>query len=164
MPRRNWGRIQPRHLDQAIRLSLEYAESRYRRNVDRVADRCDSKKWAVYGWVRDGSIPGRKIIPFHQATGADFVIRYLAHGCNRLLIEIPTGRRLVPTDITDLQQLLTDAVSGLMTHQLNASPANRIDAEDAITAAMSALAWHRENLARSTAPQLALETRGAAHE
>ena len=137
-----------------MQLCLDYAYDKHRRNVQRVAALLGTSPNTIYGWLREGSIPGRKIEAFQHACGCNFITRYLAHSASNLLIPIPAGRASQVRDVHRLQDTLNQSVSALL-----GFAEGTLDAEGvrtATTAAMEALAWQRENAARHDQPELDL--------
>jgi hypothetical protein len=156
MTRRNWRTVNPRSLREAIELCKDYALEKHRRNVDRIAELAgEESQWTVYGWLRDGSIPGKKIHAFQHACGCDFITRWLAHSSGMLLIPAPTGRIADVNDVHRLQCTLNAAVAALLSFASGQTDAGQVGTE--ITVALEALAWHRENTARSHQPELELD-------
>lgn len=156
MSRRNWRTVNPRSLREAIELCKDYALEKHRRNVDRIAELAgEESQWTVYGWLRDGSIPGKKIHAFQHACGCDFITRWLAHSSGMLLIPSPTGRKVDMDDVHRLQGTLNGAVAALIGFASAQMDADQVGAE--LTTALEALAWHRENAARSHQPELELD-------
>lgn len=155
MSRRNWKTVNPRSLREAIELCKDFALEKHRRSVERIAELAgEESQWTVYGWLRDGSIPGKKIHAFQHACGCDFITRYLAHSSGLLLIAMPAGRQVDADDVHQLQCTLNSAVAALLGFASGHMDADQVGAE--ITTALEALAWHRENAARSHQPELDL--------
>lgn len=155
MTRRNWKTFNPRSLREALEGCKDFALERHNRSVERVAELAgEESHWTVYGWMRDGSIPGKKIPAFQHACGADFVTRWLAHGDSQLLISIPPGRMPASEDVHQLQGHLNAAVGALLGFASGKLDADQVCAE--INAALEALAWHRENIAKARQPELEL--------
>ncbi|MDT3707464.1 MAG: hypothetical protein ROZ09_11600 [Thiobacillus sp.] len=155
MTRRNWRTVNPRSLREAIELCKDFALEKHRRSVDRIAELAgEESQWTVYGWLRDGSIPGKKIHAYQHACGCDFITRWLAHSSGMLLIPIPSGRAVEVDDVHRLQGTLNSAVAALLGFASGSMDADQVGSE--INIAMEALAWHRENAARSQQPELEL--------
>ncbi len=156
MSRRNWRTFNPRSLREAMEGCKDYALEKHRRSVERIAELAgEESHWTVYGWLRDGSIPGKKIQAYQHACGCDFITRWLAHSSGMLLIPIPLGRAPETDDLHRLQATLNSAVAALL-----GFASGQIDGDkagDELNAAMEALAWHRENTQRSYQPELELD-------
>ncbi len=153
MPKRNWRTFNPKTLRDAIEGCKDYALEKHRRSVDQIAELAgEDSQWTVYGWLRDGSIPGRKIKTFQHACGCDFITRWLAHSSGMLLIPVPQGRASGVDDVHRLQEALNGAVRALLGFATGDMDSDQVGGE--INSAMEALAWHRENVARSHQPDL----------
>lgn len=153
MSRRDWKRRNPTSLRHAIELCKDYARDVHNLSVERIADIMDEEShWTVYGWIRDGSIPSRKILGYQHACHCDFITRWLAHSAGKLLIDIPPGRLLDGDDTHRLQATLNAAVGALLGFAAGRMDADQVGAE--INIALEALAWHRENVARHAEPEL----------
>lgn len=154
MTRRNWRSVNPTSLGQAIKLCVEYAQEKHRRSVDRIADLMGTSPFTVYGWLRDESVPGRKIEAFQHACGCDFITRFHAHSAGCLLIPIPPGRLTEVDDVHRLQATCNAAVTALVGFASGHLDADKVGGD--LTKAMEALAWYRENAQRSHQPELEL--------
>jgi hypothetical protein len=156
MTRKNWKKVNPRSLREAMELAKEFALTRHNRGIERIAELAgEESHWTVYGWLRDGSIPGKKIPAFQHACGCDFITRWLAHGDGKLLIDIPPGRQVAAEDVQALQGTLNVAVGALL-----GFASGRLDADEVageINAALEALAWHRENITKCDQPELGFD-------
>lgn len=139
-----------------MELSLRHAKERHNRGVERVADQMGlPSRWALYKWMESGRLPAVLIRPFEAACGIDLVTKYLAHSAGKLVIPIPSGRQATPQEIHQLQEVATKAIGLLLSfHEDRADPE---ETTGALLAAMEALAWHRENIEKQAAPELALE-------
>lgn len=152
MSRRNWKRIQPTSLRQALELCKDHARERSNLSVALIADRMGiPDHWVVYKWIESGRIPANMIRPYEIACGIDFVTRWLAASAGRLLIEVPTGRAATPTDMQALQELLNTAVGQLL--QFHSGKAEAADALAAIQQGMEGLAWHKGNVEKHLQPE-----------
>ena len=153
MSRRNWKRVQPRDLRDALDLCTEYAREKYNRSVDNISDEMGlSSKFTLYKWISDCSMPIRLVRPFENACGIDFVSRWGVISTGKLVIDVPKGRKGTPEDI---QTLLA------VTHESNGAVMqfydNKISMEEALSAIQTALentAWHKVNIEKYRQPEL----------
>lgn len=155
MATRYWNRIQPHSLRHALELCKDYAREVKRLSVERIAELMgEESHWTVYGWLRDGSMPTRKIPAYEHVCGCDYVSRWVAASNGRMLIMIPTGKNASAQDIQALQEALSDA-----TGQILKFAAGQTSAEDALAAihtGMTGLAWHKVNIEKHHQPELEL--------
>lgn len=153
-PRRNWKRIQPTSLRQAMELCKEHARERLNLSIERIAELMGlADHWSLYKWLENGRMPAVLIPAYENACGIDFVTRWFAVGRGKLLIDIPTGRALSDVDVVALHngfgvamQLLTDFHSG------------KADAGvtlDALAAHIEQVAFHHANITKYSAPEFA---------
>jgi hypothetical protein len=153
MTRRNWKRVQPASLRDAMDTCLEYAREKHNRSVDNVADLMGlPSKWTLYKWVQEASLPSRLIKNFEHACGIDFVSRWLAVSGGKLVIDIPRGKLASPEDIHTLQEVTHDAIGALI--KFYADQADTAETLAAVQTALERLAWHRANVAKCQQPEL----------
>lgn len=156
MKRRNWKRIQPTSLRQALELCKDHARERLNLSVELIADRMGvTDHWTLYKWIQKGSIPANMIRPYELACGVDFVTRWLVASAGRLLIDTPTGRDVNAHDIHALQELLNQAVGQILQFYSKKVEADEVLA--AIQQGMEALAWHKANVERHQQPEFEFE-------
>lgn len=154
MNRKNWRARQPKTMQEAIRLCLDYAMYKHNRSVARVADLVGVSEWVVYKWMSEGSIPSKRIRPLEFACDATFVTRYIAASAQKLVIDIPAGRDADHSDLLDLQNALNEAVAALT--RFYRGEADGGDVLATVTGAMERLAGHRENVVKAGDPELGL--------
>ena len=155
MSRRNWKKVRANSLRHAMELCLEFAREKQNLSVDRVADLMGlPSKWTLYKWLENGRIPAVLIRPFEHACGADYMTLYIAASSNRLIVDIPSGRKATNAEVNELQGSFSDAMGLLIRFYQGQSAA-----EDTITAlnhVMGGIAWHSENVSKSQTPELAM--------
>lgn len=156
MPKVSWKRRSPGSLRQAMEWCLEHGREKHNLSVDRIADHMGlSNKWVLYKWLENGRMPAILIRPFESACGIDLVTRYLGHSSNKMLIEIPTGRKASSREVHDLQASFTQAVGLLLVFYDTQSGAD--EAHSALTSLLEDVAWHRKNISEHMQPGLELE-------
>lgn len=155
MSRNNWKRVQPTSLRHALELCKDYAKDKRNLSVERIAERMgEADHWTLYKWLQNGRMPAVLIPAYESACGIDFVTRWLANASGSLMIAIPTGRKLKPSDVAELQNTLHNAVGNLMSFYAGDKEIEQTLA--AITQGMESLAWHRGNVEQHNQPQLEL--------
>lgn len=151
----NWKRVQATSLRQALELCKEHAREVKRLSVERIAELMgEESHWTVYGWLRDGSIPGKKIPAYQHACGCDYITRWLASSDSKLLITVPNGRALVETDVIDLHRDFNAAMEHLV--QFYDGDATADDTLAALAQLMRDVAWHQHNVQTYSQPELEL--------
>ncbi|PHS47258.1 MAG: hypothetical protein COB05_09765 [Marinobacter sp.] len=156
MTRRNWKRVSPCSLRHAMELCLEHGREKKNLSIDRVADLMGmASKFTLYKWLENGRMPAVMIRPFEAACGIDLVTRYIGHSANKMLIEIPTGKRVTSTDLNELQSSFAGAVSLLVEFYERKNGSD--EALAALTGLLEDVAWHRKNVQEHLQPGLELE-------
>jgi len=143
----------------SLRMAFEQdkhtALLKHRRSMERIAELMRMKPGTLYDWLEELRMPVHALPAWEHATGGSSVIRYLASRGNHLVIDIPTGRGLVASDVQGLQRITHDAIGALIGFS-----EGRVEAEETMAAllgAIGALAWQRENVSKANQPELDLE-------
>jgi len=77
--KRNWKRVRPTSLLNAMELCVEHARETRNAGVDRIASRMgEEHHHNLYKYLHNGRMPLVKLHAFEEATGAAFVTRWLA--------------------------------------------------------------------------------------
>lgn len=161
MKRKYWKPVQAKNLQDAIRLTLDYALYRNNYSVSRVAELMGTSEWVIYKWLSKGSMPAEKIRPLEHVCGATFITQYLAGSAHKLLIDIPSGARADDAEILELQTTFNESINLLAQfYQGNAEAEKTISA---LTLTLTKIAGHRENVNKSLSPELNL-FEGASNE
>lgn len=156
MANRNWKTAQPRDLRDAMDLCVEFARVKHNRSVDTVAELMgEVNKWTLYKWMQEASLPLRLVKPFEHACGVDYVSRWLALSGNKLVIDIPLGRKCGPVEIQDLQAASHEAIGVLM--KFYSEQGNVEETVAALQTALERMAWHRGNVEKYRQPELPFE-------
>lgn len=153
MPRKNWKKVHPTSLQQAMELSIEYAREVMQRKVETIAELMGLENhWNIYKWVQNGSMPTRCIRAFEHACGINLVSRWLAHSGGNLLIPIPTGRSVKQTELSDLHQQFVNSFGALARFYEGKEEAQETLAH--VTEMLEGLAWHHGNVEQHAQPSL----------
>lgn len=149
---RNWKRVYPSSVVEAMRLCKDHAQERRNLSVERIAELMGVTPDVLYKWLSTGRMPAVMIPVYEHACGISLVSRYLAASSGRLVIDIPTGRTANTESMQDLQQCLLDAVGKLFAYYKGEADAPQTVA--ATMAGLEQLAWHRHNVEQASTPQL----------
>lgn len=151
--KRNWKKVRPTSLLNAMELCVEHARETRNAGVDRIASRMgEEHHHNLYKYLHNGRMPLVKLHAFEEATGAAFVTRWLAMQAGLLVIDIPTGRTASSEEVLTLHDLLNEAIGALL--QFYAGKAEQADVQARVTAALEGLAFHRENVRKHSQPEL----------
>lgn len=148
---RNWKRIQPHNLRDALRLCKDHALEKKHYSVGRIADLMGITEDLLYKWLANGKMPANLIPSYEQICGINFVTRWLAASTGHLMISIPTGRNASAQDMQQLQEALNTAVGKLL--QFYANKADAASTLAAIQQGMEGLAWHKGNVEKHLQPE-----------
>lgn len=150
-PRRNWKRLQPTSLRQALEFCKDHARAKLNRSVERIAEEMGiTDHWTLYKWLQTGRIPANLIRPYEVACGADYVTRWIAASAGKLLVDMPTGRALNGTDVVALHNGFGTALQLLTAFYAKiGEPAETMAA---LTAHLEDIAWHRANVEQHLQP------------
>lgn len=154
MSRRVWKNVRPNSLLHALRLCREFAQDRHNLSVERIADRMGVTHDSLYKWLATGRMPAILIPAYEHACSATFVSVWLATSANKLVIDMPSGRRAEGTELLDMNSSCAAALQ-LLTAFYAAPRAT--DPEATLLAMrqhMEQVAFHHHNVAQYAAPEL----------
>lgn len=154
MTRRNWKRVRPTSLLDALRTCKDFALERHQLSVERIADRMGASADSLYKWLATGRMPAVLIPPYELACGCNFVSVWYATAAGKLVIDMPTGRKAGAADVMSVNSSCASALQLLTSFY--ADPA-RADAEAtlaALRAHMELVTYHHHNVAQYQAPEL----------
>lgn len=155
-PTRNWKRLQPTSLRNALELCKDHGREKLNKSVEKIAEEMGlTDHWTLYKWFQNGRIPANLIRPYEAACGIDFVTRWIAASSGRLLVEVATGRNLNHADIVAMHEHFAGTVK-LLTSFYAAPGTAPAETIAAITKHMEHMAWHRSNVVQHANPQLEL--------
>lgn len=151
LSRRNWKRLQPTSLRQALEFCKDHARVKLNRSVERVAETMGvTDHWTIYKWIQTGRIPANLVRPFESACGIDYVTRWLAASAGKMTVDIPTGRALNGTDVVALHNGFGTALQLLTDFYAKSGDATEVMAS--LTAHLEDVAWHRANIEQHVQP------------
>lgn len=153
-PRRHRSPRVAYSLEAAIQACLEHALKRHNRAPKRLAELMGVKLDTLYKWIADCRFPANMIGSFEHACGATFLTQYLCAQAHLLAVEMPNGRRLLDTDVMELQQHIAEAMAMLI--RFYKGQADRDDTVAELTTLMGEVGWHRANVERAQNPELEL--------
>lgn len=155
MVRRNWKRVNPTSLRQAIELCAEHGRDKCNLSVERIAERMGvASHFTLYKWMESGKLPASMILPFENVCGISLITAYLAHSHNQLVIPMPTGRRAEHIELNELSQAMHETVLALYRFQDGERTADATLA--AIMGLMEDLAYQSGNIEKEKQPELQL--------
>ena len=150
MTRRNWKREVPRSLSHAMELCIAHARDKKNLSVDNIADLMG----LANKWTESGRMPAILIRPFEHACDCSFMTQYIATSDNKMLVDIPKGRKVEDSELLELQSGFNDAVNLLARFYQGGAEAE--EAIGALAKVMEGIAGHRANVSKAQTPELAL--------
>ena len=154
MSRRNWKRVRPTSLIEALRLCKEFAQERHNLSVERIADRMGVTHDSLYKWLATGRMPAILIPAYELACGCHYVSEWLAASGGSLVVQMPTGRKADGTELLDMNSSCAAALQ-LLTAFYAAPQATCPEATlAALRQHMEQVAFHHNNVAQYATPEL----------
>ncbi len=155
MPRQNWNRVQATSIRQAMELCVAFARDQLNLSVEQVAELMgEASHFTLYKWIESGRMPAVKVRPFEHACGADFVTRYMAHSANKLIVNMPTGRKATHRELNELGSYTHQVIGMLL--DFYAGQADQEQTSLALTQLIEDLAHQRGNIDKHPQPELLL--------
>jgi len=152
--RRDWKRVRPLSLVEALRLCKEFAQQRQNLSIERIADRMGTSHDSLYKWLASGRIPAMLLPAYENACGCHFASVWLATSAGKLVIDMPSGRTASPCDMVEFNSGFAAALqllSDFYAHPGQADPAATLAA---LTAHLQQVAYHQANVQRHATPEL----------
>jgi len=151
-----WKKKQARSISHAMQLCLDNARVEKNLSVDGVADLMGlSSRYSLYKWMSNQRLPIILVRPFEFCTGAEYVTSYLCHSAFKLMIDMPTGKRVSDADINSVQSTFVESMGVLIDFY-----AGHVEAEETMASlahVMENLAFHRENVQKFRYPEIEFE-------
>lgn len=155
MARTTWKRKRARSLRHGMELCIAHAKEVHNRSVESVAEMMgEVNHWNLYKWMESGRMPAVKIRAFETACGIDFVTQYLAYSANKLIFDIPAGRRAEHRDLAELASYANKVMSMLI--DFYEGSCEREQTSEAVAALITDLAHQRGNIEKFQQPDLDL--------
>lgn len=154
MKRRNWKRVRPTSLVEALRLCKEYAQERLNLSVERIADRMGVTHDSLYKWLGTGRIPAILIPPYELACGCSFASSWLAASAGKLVVDMPTGRKADAVELAGVNGSCATAVQLLAAFYADPAATDTDATLSALRTHLEQVAFHHHNVAQYEAPQL----------
>lgn len=153
--RRQWSRIMPRSLPESLQLCKEHAQSAKQMSVPRIADRCGMSSDMLYKRLGGGDMPASLLIPYMSATGRVYPLMYMAHSLDKLIVDMPKGKKASHSNLTHLNQFANQVIGLIM--QLEEGAANAQHVADQIVLLMEDLAAQKLEVEKQAEPQTCLD-------
>ncbi len=154
-PRAHWKRLRPSSLRQALELCKDHALAVRHLSVERIAERMGlPDHWALYKWLQSGRMPACLVRAYEEVCGIDYVTQWLAASANKLLVDMPTGRRPGSEDMVGLNSGFAQALQLLTDFYANPAGNATQAVIDALSQHIEQVAYHRANVAGFDQPEL----------
>jgi hypothetical protein len=109
----------------------------------------------LYKWLSTGDMPVSFIPAYEHICGIDFVTQYLGIRDDKILIDLPKGKKATDTEIAKLQKLSGLAITQLVSIYEDDEEADLDKTIATLTQLLQGVAYHRENI--NTQPELDFE-------
>lgn len=154
MTRRNWKRVRPVSMIEALRLCKEYAAERHNLSIERIADRMGATHDSLYKWLATGRLPAILIPAYEHACGCHFVSEWLAISAGKLVIPMPAGRTGSTADMVELNTGFASALQLLTNFYADPAKADTSATLAALTSHLQQVAYHQANVQQHATPEL----------
>ena len=154
MIRAPWKRQRANSLVHALRLCKESAQVKRHLSVERIADRMGATHDSLYKWLATGRMPAILIPAFELACGCHYVSEWLAASADRLVVDMPTGRKAEGTDLLDMNSSCAAALQLLTTFYAAPQAADPEATLAALRLHLEQVAYHHHNVAQYATPEL----------
>ncbi|KAF7787173.1 hypothetical protein PRUB_a4049 [Pseudoalteromonas rubra] len=153
--RRQWSRVVARSLPEALQLCKEHAQATRNMSVPRIADRTGVSPDMLYKYLGNGDMPASLLIPYMAATGREYPLQYMAHSLDKLVVDMPKGKKPSMPTLSHLNQFANQVIG--MTMQLEAGNGNAQHVAEQIVLLMQDLAYHKLEAEQLDEPQQSLD-------
>jgi hypothetical protein len=150
-----WKKLQATSIRHALRLNKEYAREFKRLTVPAIAELMTITDERLYKWLSTGDMPVSFIPAYEHICGIDFVTQYLGIRDDKILIDLPKGKKATDTEIAKLQKLSGLAITQLVSIYEDDEEADLDKTIATLTQLLQGVAYHRENI--NTQPELDFE-------
>ena len=154
MTRRNWKRVSPASLVDALRLCKEFAQERANLSVERIADRMGVTHDSLYKWLATGRLHAILIPPYEHACGCHFASVWLATSAGKLVIDMPTGRTATQADMVQLNSGFASALQLLTNFYARPQDADTAATLAALRDHLTQVSYHHHNVSQHATPEL----------
>ncbi|WP_462171113.1 hypothetical protein [Pseudoalteromonas xiamenensis] len=155
---RQWSRIVARSLPEALQLCKEHAQATRQMSVPRIADRTGISTDMLYKHLGSGDMPSSLLIPYMAATGREYPLQYMAHSLDKLIVDMPKGKKPTLPTLNHLNQFANQVIGMVM--QLEEGSGNAQHVADQIVLLMQDLAYHKLEAEKLDEPQQTLDLLG----
>ncbi|MDI3325606.1 hypothetical protein QKW35_14605 [Pontibacterium granulatum] len=153
MARRNWKNVRATSITNGLELCIQHARDKRNKSVQQIAELMGLPNHStLYKWLESGRMPAVMIRPFEHACGAEFVTQYLATSANKLLVEIPSGKRSEHKELNELS-VAAHSVIGMLISFYDGDQSTD-ETLNALTGLMEDLAHQRGNIQKHQQPEL----------
>lgn len=146
-------KVKATDFDNAIYLTKSYAKAKGKPSKV-MADLMGVELKTYYRWMTDGTMPLNRVLQFEALAGCHFISEFLCifHG-NKIVIDIPTGKKVKTKDVASLQKLLAVTVSHLSDFYESNNKEVQVTLES-LNQSLSALGFHQRNVQKAGFPEL----------
>lgn len=147
-------RLRANSLVHAMRLCKEYAQVKRHLSVERIADRMGTTHDSLYKWLATGRMPAILIPAFELACGCHYVSEWLAASADRLVVDMPTGRKAEGSELLDMNSSCAAALQLLTAFYAAPQAADPEATLAALRLHLEQVAYHHHNVAAYATPEL----------
>jgi hypothetical protein len=154
MTRRNWKLVRPNSAIDALRLCKEYAQEKKNLSIERIADRMGVTHDSLYKWLALGKLPFISLTAYEHACGCHFASEWAAASAGRVVIDMPTGRKVSEADLVSMNTSCAASMELLTKYYANPVSADKEATLSALRTHMEHVAFHQASVQTYTTPEL----------
>lgn len=149
---KNWKRVVVNSLQHGTDLCVQHAQDKHNRSIQQIADQIGENHHTLYKWLAETRMPIKKVIGFEKACGVALITQYLAHANNKMLVDIPTGRKAEHRSLNELAAYTHKVMGMLLEFEADSSEPDAL--KEAITLLMADFAHQRGQVSKRQQPEL----------
>ncbi|MCD2164673.1 hypothetical protein [Comamonas koreensis] len=158
MSKRNWKGYRATSFIESLRACKNYALDCHRFSVLTIAERFGQTEDSLYKWLSNGRMPGILIPAYEVACCCNFVSEFLAATSGRMVIAMPKGRKASEQDLLQVGSDCSHAMTQLAAFYANPGSSDTEALLESLRLHMEAVAYHHNNVARYSEPELEFES------
>lgn len=157
MVKRNWKRYRATSLIDSLRACKDYALECHGFSVPKIAERFGQTEDSLYKWLSTGRMPATLLAAYEVACCCNFASEFIAASSGRMVIAMPKGRKATQQELLQIGSHCASAMNQLAAFYASPASCDTAALLDTLQHHMEAVAYHHNNVARYSEPELEFE-------